>query len=205
MTTVAAMIAWLTVLSVSHRAFGAMHSGDTLLRLLLLILVFSPSGTAMSVDWWLDGAHGELYGVTDKIDPWTQRLMQLQVSLVYLVALSWKLRGEKWRRGTAAWYPMMVAEFRRFRIPAIPGQLVLARFVTWGTLVGQVAMGVTVWIPMLRYWSLAVGVAMHVGMATILRLQLFMPIMLASYIVFVPGEQMVSVIEWLVGSAGSRP
>jgi hypothetical protein len=43
------------------------------------------------------------------------------------------------------------------------------------------------------------GVAMHVGMAVILRLQLFMPIIVTSYIVFVSGEQMVSIIAWLVG------
>ena len=198
-TTLALVVAWMTLVTYGHRGHLTMYSGDTLLRLMVVILIFSPCGRALSVDWWLTGSHGELWGLTQLIDPWTQRLIQVQISILYLITMSWKLRGSLWRRGTAVWYPINTREYGRFRVPMFPGIPILVRVFTWGTLATQFSMGVLVWIPVLHYWVMAAGLLMHAGMMVFLRLFLFMPIIMSTYLLFVSGADMVRVVRWLTG------
>ena len=52
-TRIAVPLAWLSIVSLHHRNPVSFNSGDSVQRLLVLLLCFTPSGTALSVDCWL--------------------------------------------------------------------------------------------------------------------------------------------------------
>ena len=109
---ISSIVVFLTLVSIHHRNSFVLSSGDTLLRMMSFFAMFSSAGDAFSVDAWLKGQSG-----FPAVDPWPLRLMQLQISIVYLRSVYWKLRGDLWWNGTAAWFPLWVDTYLRNRPP----------------------------------------------------------------------------------------
>ncbi|MEY3175840.1 MAG: hypothetical protein RLZZ436_3754 [Planctomycetota bacterium] len=182
----ACIVVFLTFVSFQHRNTMILSSGDSLLRILLFLCCFSNAGSGLSVDHWLAGRN--LFEFT-QMDPWPLRLMQIQLSIVYLRTVFWKLRGSLWRNGTAAWYPLWVDAYVRFRPPRRLLHPILLRIATWGTLVEETALGIGLWIHELRFPLLITGILLHLIFDLILNLQLFSWIMIISLLLFLsPGE-----------------
>lgn len=184
-TRVSAVIAFMTLVSLHHRNPCVLHSGDSLHRLLLFLLILSHAGDALSVDAWMaaDFPADALTG--SPVDPWCQRLMQLQVSIVYVRTVWWKLQGRTWLNGTAAYYLTQLDVFRRFPVPPV----VLSRFftalVTWSTLLVEMALGTLVWFRECRYAVLVAGCVLQLLLECSLNLQLFGWTMLTTFLLFV--------------------
>jgi hypothetical protein len=193
-TRASAVLAFVTLVSLHHRNPCVLHSGDTLQRLLLFLLVFSHAGDALSADVLLAGGSWSDAVSPTPSDPWCQRLMQLQVSIVYLRTAWWKLQGQTWINGTAAYYPAQLEAFARFPIP----RLLLSRFftaiATWGTLLVEIAMGTLVWFRECRLPVLLSGCALHLLLEYSLNLQLFGWTMVVTYLLFVdPHESLIGI------------
>ena len=109
---VCAVIVFLTLVSIHHRNAFILSSGDTVLRLMTFLAMFSSTGDAFSIDAMLAGTRG-----IPAVDPWSLRLMQLLMSTIYVRTVFWKLRGNMWWNGTAAWYPVWVDTYLRKRPP----------------------------------------------------------------------------------------
>jgi hypothetical protein len=198
-TRVSAGVAFVTLVSLHHRNPCVLHSGDSLHRLLLFLLMFSHAGDVLSVDAWLTRGLAADALAGSPVDPWCQRLMQIQVSIVYLRTIWWKLQGRTWLDGTAAYYPTQLDVFRRFPVPPI----VLSRFftalVTWSTLLIETALGTLVWFREGRYPVLLTGCVLHLLLEYSLNLQLFGWTMLATYLLFIDPQDAVA---WLREFAG---
>lgn len=95
---VSSIVLFVTLVSIHHWNTFVLSSGDTLLRMMSFFAMFSSAGNAFSVDAWLKGTSD-----FPTVDPWPLRLMQLQISIVYLRTVYWKLRGATWWNGTAVW------------------------------------------------------------------------------------------------------
>jgi len=120
-----------------------------------------------------------------KIDPWPMRLMQLLICIVYLRTVFWKLHGTMWWNGTAAWYPLWVDAYVRFRPPKrLLGRWNI-RLATWGTLVCELALATLIWVKELRYPVLVSGVALHLMLDIVMNLQFFSWIMICGLTLFV--------------------
>jgi hypothetical protein len=182
----ACIVVFLTLVSLQHRNSMILSSGDSLLRILLFLCCFSGAGSGLSVDDWLAGRPLTEFGVTDA---WPLRLMQLQISIVYLRTVFWKLRGSLWRNGTAAWYPLWVDAYVRFRPPRQLLHPLLLRLATWGTLAEETALGCGLWIEELRFPLLITGVVLHLIFDLILNLQLFSWIMIISLLLFLSPDE----------------
>src|SRR5204862_7262740 len=143
--------------------------GDSVQRLLVLLLCFTPSGAALSVDCWLSHEDFWLALRDRQFDPWALRLMQLQMSLIYLRTVGWKLRGKTWRNGTAIAYALRAVDFRRCTAPKFLFSPKITRVLTYGTLVAETFVGLGVWISELRYAAIIVGFALHLGIETFLN------------------------------------
>ncbi len=190
-TRTSAAITFLTMLSLHHRNPCVFHSGDTFMRLLTFLLIFSHAGDAYSVDRWTSDLSAE----TPLVSPWCLRLLQIQICLVYLRTVFWKLRGKMWPQGVAAYYPTQLESFQRLKLPRKMCNLLWIRCATWGTLAVQLAFASLVWFEETRYPALLAGIVLHLTFEFFLNLQLFSWTMIASYIVFVP----VADMEWLFG------
>lgn len=189
-TRLSATVVFVTLVSIHHRNYEVTHSGDTLLRLMSFLLIFSPAGQSLSLDrLLLERFNGSTSTVIEH-SPWCLRLMQLQMSFLYFRAFSEKIMDPQWVRGTAAYYTMQTPDFRRFRLPAALDNLFFARVATWGTLAVELALSILVWFQESRYLVLVLGVLMHLGFEVFMNLQLFGVTMIVCLVVFIPPSDM---------------
>ena len=112
---IATVTLFVTMTSIHHRNAYILSSGDTLLRILVFLMCFSDGAGGLSVDSWLAE---KPFLAFQQTDPWPMRIMQIQVCIIYLRTVFWKLRGNMWWAGTAAWYPLWVEAYVRFRPPS---------------------------------------------------------------------------------------
>lgn len=177
-THLAAAGCYLTLTSLHHRNPSIFHGGDTVLRIMSFLLMFSPAGSGWSADAMLIG------NWEATADPWCWRLMQLQISMIYLRNVMWKLRGERWRNGTAAWYPMHCAVYTRFPLPKIALTRPMLRVATWGTLLIEFSLGSLVWIDEFRWYVTFAGIGLHLTLEYVMNLQLMGWTMIACLLLF---------------------
>ena len=177
-TRLSAVICFVTLASIHHRNPAIFHGGDTVMRLMSFLLMFSPAGNGWSVDAMLDGRWEA------EADPWCLRLMQIQVSIIYLRNVFWKLRGEEWRKGTAVWYTAHCDAYRRFQIPQWLLTVTMVRFATWSTLATEFALGSLIWISECRTIVMLSGIALHLILEVVMNLQLFGYVMIACLLLF---------------------
>jgi Vitamin K-dependent gamma-carboxylase len=182
-TRVASVIVWACLVSLHHRNVYVLNAGDHLLRTLSFFLMFAPAGKAYSVDRWLAIRRGASPDVP-LIPAWSQRLLQIQVCVMYLDSVAWKLTGKEWIDGTAVYYITHLDEFRRFAVPAFFATLWFSRVATWGALAVEFAMGTLVWIRPIRRYVLLSGVLLHLGLEYSMNIPFFQWAVLATYVLF---------------------
>ncbi len=123
--------------------------------------------------------------------PLALRLMQLQLSAMYLFAVWAKLRGTTWNNGTAVSYALRVEEVSRIDLPAWFTQSVaVSNALTFGTLATEVALATLVWNRRARPWVLGLGVAMHLLIDLSITVGFFSFVVFVGYLAFVPADTM---------------
>lgn len=186
-TRLASVVAFVGMLSLIRRNPFVFNSGDSLLRNISLFMVFAPSGAALSVDRWRRGR--ESFWLSAARAPWALRLVQVQISMVYVFTVWAKLRGERWLDGTAVGETMRVGDLVRFKIPFGPtDSLLLSNLMTYGTLVVEASLAILIWNRRLRPWVIAAGIGLHLFIEVTFALGFFSTIMIMSYIAFVPED-----------------
>jgi hypothetical protein len=180
----ASIAVWACVVTLHHRNVYLLNSGDHLLRSLSFLLMFAPAGAAFSLDRrWRIRRGIESRGVP-MIVPWAQRMLQLQLCILYFDSVLWKLTGGHWLDGTAAYYVSHLDEFRRFPVPAIFTTLWFSRFATWFALATEASMAILVWVRPLRRYVLCAAIALHLGLDYSMNIPMFQWIVLASFCLF---------------------
>ncbi len=180
----ASIAVWACMVTLHHRDVYLLNSGDHLLRTLSFLLMFAPAGAAFSLDRRRRIRRGiESRGVP-MIVPWAQRMLQLQLCILYFDSVLWKLTGSHWLDGTAAYYVSHLDEFRRFPVPAVFTTLWFSRFATWFALATEASMATLVWVRPLRRYVLCAGIALHLGLDYSMNIPMFQWIVLASFCLF---------------------
>lgn len=198
----AALIVFLCLLSFSRRNGLVLNSGDGLLRVLSLFLVFSPSGSSLSLDR-LRRAKDSFWDFPARA-PWALRLIQIQLSVLYVSTVWQKVRGARWNDGTAVSYAQRVEDLERFPMPGVlKGDVTMANLQTFGTLAVELSLGILVWNRVLRPWVLGAGVVLHLGIEYSMRVGFFGFAIFACYLAFIPPETARSVILWVRDRLGA--
>jgi hypothetical protein len=193
-TRLAAVVLFLGFVSFSRRNPWILNSGDLLLSVLAFYLLFMPAGVALSVDRWLK--RRDRFWSFPLRSVWPLRLVQVQVSILYVAAVWAKVRGATWNDGTAASYAFRIGDLERFPVPGfVSDSIFLAALMTYGTLAVELALGLLVWNRVLRPWVLLLGVALHLGIDFSVRVGFFSYAVLVAYIAFLPPE---TVSGWVV-------
>ena len=192
-TRLAALIIFVVLTSIERRNVWVTNSGDELIRIIALILVLAPAGAAASIDSWRRGERPWSFPLRS---PWALRLLQVQVSLLYLAALWAKVRGVTWNDGTAVSYALRLDDMARFQPPAgFTQSELVANALTYGTLLVEFAIGVLVWNRRLRPYVLLAGVGLHLSIELTMRIGFFSWAVLVAYLAFVPPETAERVIQ----------
>lgn len=189
LTPLAAAVAFVTLVSIHHRNTALCHGGDNVLRLMCFLTIFSQAGAALSVDARLFSEH--LGG------PWAQRLMQIQVAVIYARTVAAKLRGKTWWRGTAAYYPTHVRNYARRSLPRCLDRAAFVRLATWGTLAVEAMLAFGIWVRELRYPLIVAGIGLHLVFELFMNIQLFGVIMMCCLVLFVDPADMLALLERL--------
>lgn len=192
-TRVSSIALLIGVTSIHHRVPDILHSGDTLIRVMLLYIAVAPSGAAVSIDRWLALRRGTAPAVPDDVSLWPQRMMQLQVAIVYFTTVWHKSFGAWWLNGTATWFPPQLDEFDRFPVPAFFDKQPMLAITTYGTLLVELALATLVFSKPMRKWVLIGGLLLHAGIEWRMNIPMFAFIMVSTYIVFYEGTE---VTDW---------
>lgn len=196
-TRTSCVVLFLTLVTLHHRNPVILNSGDTVFRVAAFFLMFSQAGAAFSIDRLIRIARGKESGPPAAREPWAMRMIQLQLSFLYLYAFVWKAMGGMWLGGTAVYYTSRMAEFWRFPVPYVFEHMWTIKLWSWATLMVELALGTLVWVKELRYWVLLAGVLLHLGIEYSMNIQLFAFIMISAYVIFVEPRDLERVFAWM--------
>lgn len=187
-TRISTAVVFLTLTSLHHRNALVLNSGDTVMRLMVCYMFFAPAGRAFSLDRLFRVMRGKEGRELGKYLPWAQRVMQIQLGIVYFTTFLFKIDGSMWLDGTSIYYTSRLTDFQRFPVPIVFDHLFTIKLVTYASLLTEFAMGVLVWFEELTYPVLVAGLLLHLGIDWTMNIPLFEWLTATPYILFVAPE-----------------
>ena len=185
MTRASVIVAFICLSSLHARNYLILNSGDVFMRMLCFWLIFSPAGKTLSIDSWLRHS-GEKRGEEPcESPPWAQRLMQINLSLLYAQAFTKKIIGVDWQNGTAVYFSSKMAEMHRFPLYYLFDHLWTCRLISWAVLGIEFSLCTLIWVKPFRYYVLALGIVMHLFIDWTMNIPQFEWIMIVTYILFI--------------------
>lgn len=204
-TRLATILLFVGTVALHHRTSDILHSGDTLMRAWIFILMISPCAAAFSLDRWLKVKRGLVSGPPEDISIWPLRLVQYQLAIVYFTTVWHKMGGTFWRDGTATYYSGNLHEFDRFWMPGFTHQQPYVAITTYGTLAVELALATLVFAKPMRKWVLLAGLALHMGIEYSMNIPLFAFIICSGYLCFYEGEEVSAWWDRLKLRFGRKP
>jgi hypothetical protein len=197
LTRLNSVVVYVCLASIQQRNLFILHGGDTFLRVAGFFLIFSAAGAALSVDRLIRIWRGKEGVEIRPRRPWAQRMIQLELSLVYFVGFCWKVAGAMWVQGTALSYIYRLDELQRFPLPSWFLNETLMKLATWFTLVLEFALGVLLWIREIRYYLLAIGLVFHLSIEYSMNIPMFQWDVLTAYVLFIDAADLKRVWNWI--------
>jgi len=197
LTRVSSVAVFLCLASIQQRSLFITHGGDTFLRVAGFFLMFAPAGAALSIDRLIRVRTGRESGEIQPRSPWAQRMIQIELSLLYFVSFWWKSMGAPWVNGTALYYVSHLEEFRRFPLPGWLQQPIFLKLGTWFTLALEFSLGVLIWIKEFRYPLLALGLLFHLGIEYAMNVPMFQWDVLPAYVLFIDPADLKRAGSWI--------
>jgi len=183
----ASIVVFVLIMSFERRNPWIFNSGDALIRILSLYLALSPCGAALSLD---QRRQMGAFWSAQKIKMWPLRLLQVQVSIIYIGTVISKLHGDTWQNGTAVSYTLRLDDMLILPTPHwMANTPLVANAMTWGTLLIEFAIGVLVWNKRWRTRVLIAGVFLHLTIMLTMVVGFFSMAMFVLYLSFVPWER----------------
>jgi len=184
-TRVMSVAVFLCLTSIDQRNLLMLHGGDTFLRCAGFFLMFAPAGAAFSLDRLIAIRSRKQDAQIKPRAPWAQRIIQIELALLYLTSFFWKLKGHTWLNGTALYYVMHLHSIARFPLPHWIQSTAMLRAGSWFTLALEFSLGTLIWSRRFRYPLLLVGLLFHLSIEYSFNLPLFEFDVLTAYILFV--------------------
>jgi hypothetical protein len=189
-TRISSILVFACMNSIQQRNLYITHGGDTFLRLAGFFLIFAPAGAALSLDRLLRVWRAKQPLPVQYHSPWAQRMIQIQLSLMYLSAFLVKVKGATWLHGSALFYVYHLDELRRFPLPSWFFRPIVLKLGAWSTLALEFSLGVLIWIKEFRYVLLGIGLLFHLWLEYSLNIPLFQWDILSGYILFVDADDL---------------
>jgi hypothetical protein len=201
-----AIVVLIGLTSFQHRNYAIVDGEDTLFRLFAFYLALCPAGWAYS----LDARRRKRRGVvpTERVPrpagtaptsrgsasliaeeppiPWGLRLLQIQVSVIYLSSAIEKSLGDDWTSGSALYYVARLDNF--FGKLPLPGALFetlwLVKLLSWSVLALEWSLPVLLWLKRTRRAAIVVAIVFHLAIESTMNLFLFHWLMILGVLSF---------------------
>lgn len=188
------VVAFVLLIAVQRRNAMILNSGDIILRDLTLLLALAPTGAAMSVDQVRRHGRGAFW-TSSQVAPWGLRLVQLQIVAVYFFAF-WSKSGELWQNGSAVSTAFRLQDLQRVgEWSVFVDNIWVVAFLTWSTLVVELALGTLLWVKRLRPTLIVFGVLLHLMIDTFVLVGFFGIAMVAGLMTFLDADRLDAVVR----------
>ncbi|MBM3463065.1 MAG: hypothetical protein FJX76_13260 [Armatimonadetes bacterium] len=181
-TRAASVAVFLGLSTLQTRNVMLLGTGDSFLRIMSFYMMFATSGAELSLD------ARQRSGAPPEVPAWPIRLMQIQLSVVYLASAGWQLAGETWRSGEALYYISRLYDFQRFWVPYLFEHMWTIKLLTWSTILVELIIGIGLWITPIRRYVMVLGLCFHLFIEIVLNLGLLNWALLATYVLFLTPE-----------------
>jgi hypothetical protein len=179
----AAILVFVLILSFQRRDPWFFNAGDAVVRIEALFLALAPCGAALSLD---QRRRTGSFWSAQTLPNWPIRLIQVQMSIIYVTSVQTKLTGQTWLDGTAVSYALRLQDMQRIPVPDwLTTNAPLMNAATWATLLVELALGVLIWNKRARPWVLAAGVLLHLGIDLNIEIGIFSYAMLVLYVAWI--------------------
>ena len=194
-TRLSSVAVFLCLTSIHQRNLLILHGGDAFLRIVGFFLIFAPAGAALSLDRLIRVRRGLEGPEIKPRAPWAQRMIQIELSLLYLTSFWWKMKGHTWLDGTALYYVTHLHSIARFPLPRWIQSAAILRIGSWFTLALEFSLGVLIWFRRFRYPVLLLGLLFHLSIEYALNLPMFSWDILTVYILFVDPSDLSDLVR----------
>jgi hypothetical protein len=202
-TRLASAVVFVALVSFERRNPFVFNAGDALIRVMALYLALAPTGASLSLDR-LRTTRDRFWEFPARA-PWALRLVQIQLSVIYISTVWQKLQGETWPKGTAVSYVLRQTDLLRVELPtAITASPAVSAVVTYGTLGIELAVGVLIWSRRARPFVGVPAIALHLLVDATLAAALISAAMLTAFVAFIAPETASRWIDNVRTRGGSR-
>jgi hypothetical protein len=182
------VLVWFFTRCFLERNPNIVYGGDSVLLAAVFLLMFTPSGDALSIDAWLKRRRGLLVGPA-WVPPWSLRLMQVQLCLIYLSTGLIKLAGDSlgstplpewnhwqewpqwfhdnfqgtWWDGTSLHYFLNDTTMTRWSFVQFPLPFWITAVMTYFVVSWEILFPLLVMNRRTRPWTLMIGLLFHLG------------------------------------------
>lgn len=188
------LIALICMTSIHQRNIWLLSSSELLMRTMTLLLIVSPCGHTLSLDSYL-GRKYPAFKKERNWPVWSLRLIQIQISVIYLWTVWHKLKGETWFEGTAVYYATRLESMTNSTIPMILDSVQFLKLATWGTLLVELALGTLVWFKEFRKPVIIIGILFHISIEYVMSIPFFELYMMSLFVNFFTPEEHKHFIE----------
>lgn len=192
---------FVLVVSFHERTTLVLNGSDNVLRTILFAFLFAPAGAAFSLDSLRRRLRGEGEAL---VAPWAQRMMQAQVTIIYLVAGGAKLIGEHYLDGTAQYYVLGRLGVHAFGVERLMDYPTLCAILTYATLSVELPLPFLLWVRATRPYATLAGILLHGWIIVFMIIPVFGIIMPVSYLPFYTESELDSAIGRLRGRLAWR-
>jgi hypothetical protein len=195
-TRLMSVILYLCMISLYHRNVSSNGGPDAVPTILTFYMMLCPCGAAYSLD---ARRAAKKLGVAAEplIIPWAQRLLQMQICLIYFQSTIMKCQGPLWLNGTTVHYILFLREFRELDMEWLANYPLLINLMTTGAILFQFALAFWLWFKPTRRWAILAGVILHVGLKPILNIPGFGETMIATYLTFLAPDELDTLLRFL--------
>lgn len=183
------IIAFVCMTSFHQRNIFMLSSSETLMRVIMILLICSPCGHSFSFDSLLGRYYPE-FRQKRTWPVWALRLIQIQLSVVYIWTFLHKLKGETWLDGTAVYYATRLEGMTNFTIPFLMDSPLFLKLATWATLATEFSLGVLIWVKPIRKYVIVLGVVFHLGIEYLMSIPFFELSMIVLLMNFISPEEL---------------
>jgi hypothetical protein len=179
-----ALVVFLVNVALMHRNPFIDNRGDHLFVLIMGLCVALPLGNVWSADRLILKKRGLS---PPRATKWSQRLMALQVSYIYLYAFGVKFRSSGWHDGSALYHTFASPGLVEWPAELTFQPLLLA--LSWGTILVEMLFPILVWNRPARPYCLLVGALFHMGIEITMRIPVFSTLMVITYASYLTDEE----------------
>jgi predicted DCC family thiol-disulfide oxidoreductase YuxK len=188
-------VKWLVLvghISYFNRNEYLFYGVDTALIALMLILCLAPIGKSLSLDRVRQvRKYKKEHGLESRPPLYTsqwgfacQRLMQLQMAVIYFSAGIEKLYGDMWWSGVAPWYALNNNEVAFFPMGLFAEHFWIINLMAFGTIFIEISYAFLIWSFKTRPYLLVAALFLHSCIAVMMGMYYFASVMIFGHLAF---------------------